>query len=151
MPVVSRVPSDLITDQRLDQNPPDPARARGRPVKVKGTVANLSTDSANSTYVLARIPADAILKDGTWFSTAAWGYATVRIGTTANPSALLNAAKAAIMTPIARGDANHGKPAWQQLGMAAAPTDNVIEIIATGPAAATGAGSMPFEIEYDHH
>jgi len=151
MPIVLRVASDLIVDPRLDQNPPDPARARGRPVKVKGTIANGATDSATSTYVLARIPADAILKDDTWFSTAGWGFATVQVGIPGNPTALINAAKAAVMTPIARGDAKHGLPAWQQLGLAAAPTDNMIEIIATGPANAAGAGTMPFELSYDHH
>lgn len=151
MPVVSRVVSDLITDPRFDQVPPDPARAKGRPYKTCGTVANGASDSATSTYILARIPADCILKDDTWFSTAGWGFATVQVGVVGNPTGLINAAKATVMTPIARGDAKHGLPAWQQLGLSSPPTNNVLEIIATGPANATGAGTMLFELAYTYH
>ncbi len=145
---VVEINSDLITDQRFDQNPPDPNRARGRPVVAVGTVANLVSDSAGSLYHLCDLPADAILSSGTVFSTAAWGFLTVQVGTKTLPTALINAARGALISPIIACDSKHGLPAWQQLGLAAQPANNLIELWANGPAAATIAGSMPFEVHY---
>lgn len=144
-------PSDLITDQRFDQNPPDPAKARGVLHVIAGTMTNLVDDDSASTFLLCQIPANAILDSNTKFSSAAAGYATIRVGTRANPVALLNAAKAAILSPIIMGDAKHGLAAWQQLGLAAAPDGNVIDLMFTAGANATAAGTMPFEIWYRDH
>lgn len=141
-------PSDLITDARLDQNPPDPAKARGTVHVIAGTMTNLADDDSGSTFLLCQIPANAILDSNTKFSSAAAGYATIRVGTRASATALLNAAKAAILSPIVMGDAKHGLPAWQQLGLAAAPDNNMIDLMFTAGANATGAGSMPFEVWY---
>lgn len=153
MAVRLRKPSDLITDQRFDQNPPDPARARGRTIVATGTFANLADDDAGSTFVMARIPADAILGAGTTFVVTNCGYAQIRIGVPGLPNALVNQTKATgnVVTPIAIGDAKHGLPAWQQLGMAAAPANNEIELIFTANANAVGAGSVVYEIHYRHH
>jgi hypothetical protein len=63
----------------------------------------------------------------------------------------LNAAKAASMVPFAIGDARHGAPAWLALGMPAAPANNQIDLWITGPADATGAGTITFEIHYRQH
>lgn len=148
MPIRLNKPSDLITDPRLDQNPPDPAKARGVLHVIAGTMTNLADDDSGSTFLLCQIPANAILDSNTKFSSAAAGYATIRVGTRANATALLNAARAAILSPITMGDAKHGLAAWQQLGLAAAPENNLIDIMFTAGANATGAGSMPFEIWY---
>ena len=51
------------------------------------------------------------------------------------------------VSPIAFGDANHGKALWEVVGLAADP-GGVISIYAHAIANATGAGSMPFRIEY---
>lgn len=146
MPVRLNVGSDLITDPRLDQNPPDPAKARGVMKCIRGTMTNLSTDSAASTYLLCQIPANAILDARTAFSTAGAGFATIQVGTRSNATALYTGAKAAVINPIAMGDAKHGLAAWQQLGLTAPPEGGMIDLIFTAAANATGAGTMPFEI-----
>ena len=142
--------SDLFTDQRYDQNPPDHAKARGRLYCIAGTVTHAATDSLGSYYKLATLPADAILDSQTSFVFGSSGFATTQIGTKATPTALVNAAKAT-HTPIAKGDANHGLPLWTALGMSAAPANNQIDLWQYGPAAAAGAGSGKFEIWYRHH
>ncbi len=148
MPVRLNKPSDLITDARLDQNPPDPAKARGVVHVIAGTMTNLVDDDSGSTFLLCQIPANAILDSNTKFSSAAAGYGQIRVGTRANPTALLNAARAGILSPITMGDAKHGLAAWQQLGLSAAPEGNMIDLMFTASANATGAGTMPFEIWY---
>jgi hypothetical protein len=148
MPVRLNKPSDLITDQRFDQNPPDPARARGVLHVIAGTMTNLADDDSGSTFLLCTIPANAILDSNTRFSSATAGYAQIRIGTRANPVALLNAARAAVLSPVAFGGAMHGLAVWQQLGMAAQPDTAMIDLMFTANANATGAGTMPFEVWY---
>lgn len=145
--------SDLITDQRFDQNPPDPARARGRPIVVAFTATNLIDDDSGSSFYLCDIPADAIIDRATSIFVTNWGYATINIGTKALPLALINAGlrSANILTPITIGDAKHGLPAWQQLGLAAAPLDNVISLYTVAVANATVAGTLKGEIVYRHH
>lgn len=152
MPVVN-VKSTLF---KADTDPlgaePKPELARGRPIKCTGTMANLSTDSQNSKYLLAELPSDAILEPDTFFKVDTWGYADIRIGTFSDPVALVNQLRSAgaIVTPIANGDARHGQPLWQALGLAADP-GGVIGIYAHGNVAApTGAGSMRFKVSYLH-
>lgn len=151
MPVRNKV-SDAITDPRLDQNPQDPARQRGRPVVVTFTATNLIDDDSGSTFWLCDIPADAIIDRATSFFVTNWGYADVRIGTRSSVAALASGLRSAnIINPMTIGDADHGLPAWQQLGLAAAPIDNVISIFAHAIANATVAGSLRGEIVYRHH
>ncbi len=145
MPVVT-VNSDIAAPSPNS----DPGKARGRPVKSVGNVANASTDSQNSKYKLADLPSEAILQPGTFFKVDLWGYADIRIGTFSDPVALVNQLRSAgaIVTPIANGDARHGQPLWQALGLAADP-GGVIGIYAHGNVAApTGAGTMRFALEY---
>ena len=147
MPVVTSF-SDIATPTIAA----DPARARGRPIKAVGNVANLSTDSQNSKYKLADLPSEAILQPGTFFKVDLWGYADIRIGTFTDPAALVSQLRSAgaTVTPIANGDARHGQPLWQALGMASDP-GGVIGIWAHGNVAApTGAGSMRFALDYLH-
>lgn len=149
MPVVNEK-SDLFPDRLAGDDVPDPARARGRSICITGTVANGATDSSTSTYHLCDVPADAILDSRTAFKVSGWGFDAVRIGTKTDVDALVSVAKAAgaNVTPVAFGDAKHGLPLWQVLGLAAAPDTGVIGLYAHAIAAATGAGSMPFEVHY---
>ncbi|PZQ99931.1 MAG: hypothetical protein DI533_04685 [Cereibacter sphaeroides] len=140
--------SDLIVDPRLGETAVDPVRARGRPIIATGTVANLSTDNANSKYLLAKIPSHAMLGAGTFFAATAWGFATVNIGTKTAPTALFTGLRATgLLKPVVEGDAKHGKELWEILGLAADPGGD-IELWAHGPADATTAGSAKFEIHY---
>ncbi len=131
---------------------PKPELARGRPIVVTGSMANLSTDSQLSKYLLAELPSDAILDTRTFFKVDTWGYADIRIGTFTDVAALVSVLKSAgaIVAPLTQGDARHGQPLWQALGLATDP-GGVIGIYAHGSVAApTGAGSMKFEIHYRH-
>lgn len=144
------VNSDLITDQRLDQNPPDPSRARGRLIVAQGTVANAASNSTLSMYHLCDLPADCIPDPLTRFDVTNWGYAGVRVGTKTNVTALINQTKATenIIDPFVMFDANFGLPLWQALGLSACPADNQISLYAHAVAGAVGAGSMNFYFAY---
>ena len=147
MPVVT-VFSDIASPTVAS----DPAKARGRPIKAVGTVANLSTDSQNSKYKLGDFPSESILQPGTFFKVDTWGYADIRIGTFTDVAALVSVLRSAgaIVTPIANGDARHGQPLWQALGLASDP-GGMIGLWAHGSVAGpTGAGSMRFAVEYLH-
>lgn len=147
---VVNLKSDLFPDRLAGDDVPDPARARGRSICITGTVANGATDSSTSTYHLCDVPADAILDSRTAFDVENWGFAAIRIGTKADNDALVSVLKSAgnTVSPVAFGDAKHGLPLWQVLGLSAAPETGVIGLYAHAIAAATGAGSMPFEVHY---
>lgn len=150
MAPVTQNRSDLIHDPYDTSSvPPDPKQARGRLIVATGTVANAADDSNTSMYHLADIPADAILHEDTFFDVENWGFAQVVIGTRSDTDALVDQTKATenTVTPIAIGDANHGKSLWEVLGLAANP-GGLIGIWAHAEANATGAGSMPFRIAY---
>ncbi len=149
MAVVSKK-SNLVTDRAANIPNADPEFVRGRPVIATGTITNAADDSATSVYHLLDIPAHAIFDSRTAFDVEAWGFATVNIGTLDDPDALITVAKSAgnTVTPIAFGDAKHGKHAWEVLGLAAEPKSGFVSLYVQGPAAATAAGSMPFEIHY---
>lgn len=142
--------SDLFPDLQAGGVTPDPARARGRAICAAFTVANLATDSALSIYHLCDIPADAILDSRTAFFVSGWGFATVNIGTRADNDALVTIPKAtgAVVSPVAFGDAKHGLPLWQVLGLAASPESGVISLYAHAIANATAAGTMKGEVHY---
>lgn len=145
--------SDLIHDY-LDPSsvPPDPVQARGRLIVATGTVTNEATDSNTSMYHLVDLPSDCILQPGTFFDVENDGFAQIVIGTKTDTDALVDQTKATenIITPIANGDANHGKRLWEVLGLAADPGGN-ISLWKHAEANATGAGSMLFAIHYLHH
>lgn len=142
MPVV-QVKSNLFGTKM------DPARARGRPIVASLTVANGATDSSGSSYLLARLPSEAILDSRTAFQVQNWGFATVNIGTATNTTALGTVAKSAgnVYSPVAFGDARHSMPLWEALGMASDPGGE-IELYAHASADAASAGSMKAEIHY---
>lgn len=145
--------SDLVTNYLAahiaDTAPPDPVRARGRPIYAIGTVTNAATDSNLSMYHLADLPADCILLEDTAFDVENWGFAQVVIGTKTDTDALLDVLKSAATTqrPVVFGDAKHGKELWEVLGLASNP-GGVISIYAHAEAGATGAGNMPFQFVY---
>lgn len=148
MPIVSGK-SNLIPDHFAGYHGPDPEIARGRPIMSTGTVTNTSTDLSGSKYLLAELPSSCLLGDRTAFDVEAWGFAQVNIGTNTDIDALGTVAKSAGNTysPVAFGDAKHGKLLWEVLGLAADP-GGMIPIYAHASANATGAGSMPFRFEY---
>lgn len=149
MPIVN-TKSNLIADYMAGQPAAEPELARGRPIVATGTVANAATDLSGSKYHLADLPADCLLDPRTAFDVENWGYAAIRIGTEDDVDALSAVLKSAgnTVSPVAFGDANHGKRLWEILGLAEAPANGVIAIYAHGIANATGAGSMPFAIHY---
>lgn len=145
--------SDLIHD-RLDEASVqvDPVLARGRLIAATGSVANASDDSDTSMYHLADVPSGAVLHEDTFFDVQNWGFAQIVIGTKSDTDALVDQTKATenIVTPIAVGDANHGKRLWEVLGLAADPMVP-IALYAHAEADATGAGAMPFRLSYYYH
>ena len=142
--------SDLITDTfDADSTRPAPQRANGTPRYAIGSVANAGTDSDTSMYLLGSVPADALVHEDTFFDVENWGFAQVVIGTETDTDALVDQTKATenIVTPIAIGDANHGKTWWEALGLAASPGGE-IQLYAHAEANATGAGLMPFRLAW---
>lgn len=131
---------------------PKPELARGRPIVVTASMANLATDSIGSKYLLAELPSDAILDTRTFFKVDTWGYIDIRIGTFSDVAALVSQLRsaAAIVSPLTQGDARHGQPLWQALGLAADPGGTIGIYIHGSVAAAAGAGSTKFEIHYRH-
>lgn len=149
MPVV-KGKSDLISDPSTGYAGPDPEIARGRPIVAAGRVANAATDTAGSKYHLIDLPADALLDALTTFKVDGWGYATVSIGTETDIDALVTVAKSAgaNVVPVVRLGPLHQKRIWEILGLPAAPKSGVVSLWAHGPANATAAGTMLFEIHY---
>jgi hypothetical protein len=149
MAVVSGA-SNLIQDPlSYTAAPPDPQENRGRLVLATGSVSNLASDSNTSKYELARIPSIALLHEDTFFDVENWGFAQIVIGTETDTDALVDQTKVTenTVTPIAVGDANHGKQLWEVLGLAADPGGEIALWI-HAEADAAGAGSMPFRIAY---
>ena len=148
MAVVSGT-SDLIVDLRVTKTVPDFARVGGRSACAAGTVTHAATDSSGSMWHLCTIPADAILDSRTAFKADTMNMgANLTIGTKTDVDALFTGAKGANIQPVAFGGAMHGLPAWQALGMAAKPADNVIALYLHANGAATLAGSVKFEVHY---
>lgn len=147
---VVNLKSDLFADRPMDDTAPPPEQARGRVIVATFEVENASTDSTLSTYKLAEIPADALFDESTIFKVDGWGFATVNIGTKTDVDALGTVARSTgtYFSPVLVGDAKHGLPAWQALGMAAAPESGLIGIYAHAAAGATGAGVLKGKIAY---
>lgn len=141
--------SDLIGDLVNAVFPPPPELARGRVIRATGKLTHLSSASSGSKYLLIRVPSYAILTEMTLFDVENLGFATVNIGTASDLDALITIAKSSgnTVTPIVFGDAHHGKHLWEVLGLSADPGGD-IELYLTASGDATGAGSMPFQIEY---
>ena len=149
MPVVNKK-SNLFAANVAPKNAPSPQRARGVAQTATFEVTNASTDSANSTYLLATVPAEALWDEATSFKVDGWGFATVSIGTLTDIDALVTVLKSAgtYVNPVLVGDAKHGLPIWQALGLSAAPANGMIDIYAHAPANATGAGVLKGKISY---
>ncbi len=141
--------STIFRDELAGGDVIDAGLAKGREFHATGSVSNAATDSAASTYKIADLPADAILSDRTFFDVQNDGFAQIQIGTLTDATALVNQTKATenIITPIVNGDANHGLPLWQVLGLSENP-GGFIGIYKHAAAGATGAGSMPFRLSW---
>ncbi|WP_347137525.1 hypothetical protein [Paracoccus sp. SSK6] len=142
--------SDLLSNPATMYPGADPEIVRGRPIVSAGKVSNAASDSAGSMYHLVDLPADALLDALTCFKVDGWGFATVSIGTETDIDALITVAKSAgaTVTPITRLGATHQKRIWEIVGLAKPPANNIISLFAHGPANATAAGTMLFEIHY---
>lgn len=129
---------------------PDPAKARGNLRIARFTINNQASDNALSKYKVATIPADAILDESTILKVDGWGFATLNLGIIGAIAALATVTRATgtYWSPVAVGDAKHGLPAWQALGLAAAPANGLIDLYLQGPADATGAGVVKGKIAY---
>lgn len=149
MPIVENT-SNLYRDHLAGESGPDNVEIAATLYHATGDVANAADDLQGSTYKLCSIPAEAILDPKTFFDVENWGYAAIRIGTLDDVDALVSQTKATenVVTPIAAGDANHGKRLWEVLGLAANP-GGMIDLYAHGSEGnATGAGSMLFQVAY---
>lgn len=150
MPIVN-LRSPLVTNPRLLEPGPDPARARGRLIVATSRVTNAATDSNGSWYHMTDVPSDALFDPSMAFDVTDWGYAGIRIGTRTSIGALVNQTKATgnIVQPVAFGDLKFENPVWQVLGLAADP-NGPIGLYVHGPADAVGAGYLQFRIAYLH-
>lgn len=148
MAIVNKT-SNLFVNPHDGDTAIDPMLTAGRIKVATGTVTNLSTDSDTSMYKLVELPADCILHEDTKFDVENDGFAAIRIGTKTDVDALVSVAKAdgAIVSPIAFGDANHGKRLWETLGLEKNP-GGFIPLYKHAVANAAGAGSMPFRFVY---
>lgn len=149
MSVVSKT-SNLVRDL-TDPDPlaPDPLEARGRLILATGTVTNAADDSTGSKYHLIDLPSHVILHEDTFFDVENDGFAQIVIGTEVDTDALVDQTKVteSMITPVAAGDALHGKRLWEVLGFPKDP-HGTIGIWKHAEANAAGAGSMPFRIAY---
>lgn len=148
MPVVTST-SSLF---RTDAGPAlDPLLARGFARRATGKVLNAADDASGSKYKLIELPSHVILAEATIFDVENWGFADIRIGRfdTAGAGALVSATKISAVTqsPVTARLAADGKRVWERLGLAADP-GGVVGIWAHAIAAATGAGEMPFVVEW---
>lgn len=127
----------------------DPLVARGYARRAVGRVENAADDSSGSKYLLAELPSHAILTRATFFHVENWGFAAIRLGTFDDVDALLSVLKSAATTqaPITALIESTGERLWETMGLAADP-GGVIGIYAHAIAGATGAGNMPFVIEW---
>lgn len=141
--------SNLFRDAVAGEMTPDPLLVEGVIRCATGSVANLSTDSSGSKYLLAMVPSHAVMHESTLFDVENWGFAQVVIGSRDVTDQILDVARSAATTqsPFAVGDANHGKRLWEVLGLSEDP-GGLIGIYAHAEANATGAGSMPFRIAW---
>jgi len=145
---VENVKSDLYRDQSLGGNIPPALMAHGRIHTAIGTVTHDAAASAGSTYKLGEMPSYAIPHWDTVFEAANWKFTDMRIGTKDDIAALVSQTVATGNgVPIAQLDANHGKPLWEVLGLAADP-GGMITIYAHANGAASAAGSMKFVLAW---
>lgn len=143
--------SDLVPRALGGAAHPDPHAVAGTVRVATGTVANAADDLSGSTFRLVDLPSGCYLHPDTFFDVENWGFAAIRIGTKDDVDALVSQLKSAenVVTPVAAGDANHGVPLWQVLGLSEDP-GGYIPLYAHAIADATGAGSMPFQVHYIH-
>ena len=89
------------------------------------------------------------MHEDTGFDVENWAFLQVVIGTETDTDALVDQTQATenMVTPLAAGDANHGKTWWEALGLAASPGGE-IALYAHAEDDAGSAGSMPFRLAW---
>lgn len=132
---------------------PSGASAKGKTIRVAGTVDCAAEDSNGSTYDIVEIPSSYILLPGSAMHTTAWGFAQAVFGADGVTDALLDVTKA---TGGATGnglvtifDAKWNKPIWQQLGLAEDP--GVVTLKVFAEADATIDGQIKFDLQFANH
>lgn len=152
---IRNVKSSVFGLSGATYTPPNAAARDGKVRHIAGTVANLLADNSGSRYHLFTLPATAIILPQSLIRTDNWGFAQAIVGCVGFTTGLLNVAKA---TGGAGGNAlatifasKWAQPLWQQLGMAAAPAQSMIDIEAFTIADATVAGTLSFDIWFADH
>ncbi|PJN95600.1 hypothetical protein CNY89_07515 [Amaricoccus sp. HAR-UPW-R2A-40] len=143
------VKSDLYRAEQTGGPVPDALKVKGVLRRATGKVFNAASDSAGSIYKLIKLRSDVILTERTLFHNAGWGFATTQVGVLGAAAALFTKTTSASTTesPITGIEAVSGQRLWEQLGLSADPRGE-IELVAIAAANATGAGSMPFAVEW---
>jgi hypothetical protein len=143
------VKSDLYRAEQTGGPVPDALKIKGVLRRATGKVVNAASDSAGSVYKLIRLRSDVILTELTLFHNAAWGFATTQVGVLGAAAALFTKTTSASTTesPITGIEAVSGQRLWEQLGLSVDPRGE-IELVAIAAANATGAGVMPFAVEW---
>lgn len=146
---VVNLKSDLYRDQQAGGAVPDALVVKGIVRRATGKILNGAADSAASTYKIISLPSYVILGTGTLFHNANFGFATTQVGIAGDEDALFTKTTSASTTesPVTGIEAASGVRLWELLGLAEDPND-MIDLIATAAAGATGAGNMPFTIEW---
>lgn len=141
--------STLFRDAQAGGAVPDALQVKGVVRRATGTVTNAADDSTLSTYKLITLPSWVILGPGTLFHVENWGFAAIRIGTFTDVDALVSVLKSAATSqaPVSGIAATAGERLWETLGLAEDPNTE-IGLYAHAIAGATGAGAMPFTIEW---
>lgn len=135
--------------------PPFAAAAMGKLHRVAGRATALLADNTNSRYLLCQLPSTCILLQESAIRTDLWAFAQAVIGTIGFQTGLLNVARATGGAtgnlPVTIFGARWNQPLWQALGMAAPPTNPVIDLIAFAIADATVLGTLDFDLRYVNH
>lgn len=139
------------------------AKTNGAPVQATTAIVSVATsDSATSTWRVARLPSNALLHQLTVSTTAQTGSTDFDIGIAYNPDklsgALINVNCLADALTLATASraldglkdvsiANSGKELWELAGLTADPQCD-LDILFTANTIGTAGGTVGFKIEY---
>lgn len=133
---------------------PNSVSLAGKITRICGEVANLSTDSAGSTYLLCNVPSNWIMLPESLILVDGWGFAQCVLGVKQDTDILLDIlesnAEAAGDPIITKFGSNWNKPFWEQCGLAADPLAP-LQLQLIGEANAAGAGAASFDLHFASH
>jgi hypothetical protein len=163
MPVINS--NEIVNLANIALNPPvlPQAKTNGASVQVATAIVNVATtDSATSTWRLARLPSNALLHQLTVSTTAQTGSTDFDIGVAYNPDklsgALINVNCLADALTLATASrsldglkdvsiTNSAKELWELAGLSIDPQCD-LDIIFTANTIGTAGGTCGFKIEY---